>query len=589
MKNNREKPNQEKFLSEFQYDRASGIYVFPGKELHTIDYSDGIKTENFILKTIKNSKNISDDSSELMLQVKDWPSFYHMGIGRSNILKALALPFNAKVLELGSGCGAVSRYLGENFKFVDSVEGSSLRAKITRERCRDLKNVKIFCSNFRHIKFDIDYDVITLIGVSEYAPVYFADKQNAKESFLTLLKIAKNALKESGSLIIAIENKIGIKYWSGCPEDHTGKIFDGIHGYPFDRGPITFSKKEIEALLEEGGFSYNSFYYCFPDYKFASTIISDVGDEKKFYLHNWIELPFTSYDATRIYTFHEGLALKTLTESKLLREFANSFLIVARKNDSLASRKPYWIAKKFSMRRHKEFRCVTELKIKPEISIKKRRLEGTDREYSIFNDTIKIKHKVNDSVWCEGDLVVFEIFRAMYKTNFKNKILELLQTYYQELIRQYHTGVYDEKGYPVLKGTLIDFTFRNIVRKEEEFLCLDNEWWIENISADYMMYRCIKIDIIELQKPWVMKKIGNADKFIIELIKHFFPKYGTARHNRNKKLEEVIQNLVSGGLFSSRLSRKFRFLNNQIIWNIVKVVWNKLPKKMKGKIKEFIK
>ena len=160
---------------------------------------------SYILRTIKNAKDINDDSDELMRGAKDWPSYYHMGIGRSNILKSLDISHDANVLEFGSGCGAITRYLGENFKSVDGVEGSLLRAQIARERCRDLKNVRMFCTNFKYTKFDPTYDIVTLIGVLEYAPIYFADQHNAKEACLSLLKLSKTALKSDGVLIIVIE------------------------------------------------------------------------------------------------------------------------------------------------------------------------------------------------------------------------------------------------------------------------------------------------------------------------------------------------------------------------------------------------
>lgn len=584
MKSNKGKTNKKWHLSKFRYDKESGVYLLD--KPHTISYSDGLKAETYILDAIKNSKNISNGSEELVQHIKDWPSYYHLGAERLNILKTLDLYKDSKILELGSGCGAMTRYLGENFRFVDGIEGSFLRARIARERCRDLKNVRIFSTNFRHIQFEPIYDIVTSIGVLEYTPIYFADqKQNPKEGVLSFLNLAKRALKKDGILIIAIENKIGIQYWSGCPEDHTGKIFDGIHGYPNGQGPITFSKKEMETLLKSAGFSNISFYYCFPDYKFASTIISDIGDEKNFYLHNWIETPFRPCNGSRIYTFHEGLALKTLSESGLLKEFANSFLIVASQGIPNVIRQPDWIVKRFTMRRRKELQCVTTLKIKPKIYIEKKRLTGTNAEYEVANNTIKMKHKANDSPWYEGDLMIYEIFEAMHKKDFKNEILRLLKIYYQELINRYYRGINDKEGYPLLQGRVLDFLFRHIIKKKEKLLCIDDEWWLKNVPADYMLYRCITYDVIESQKPWLRKKIKNTDKFTVELIKSFFPKYGKARHNKNKILGETFLNLIFVKL--TILPERFQFLKNKIIWVLFKSIWDRLPETIKIKIKKW--
>lgn len=588
VKVNKEEMDNKWALPKFHMER--GIYIPPREATDTINYSDGIEVENYILTAIKNADDISYDSPTLMHAVKDWPSYYHLGIGRANILRALDLSTNIEVLEFGSGCGAVTRYLGENFELVNSIEGSPLRARITRERCRDLGNVKVFCSNFEHIKFDPTYDVVTLIGVLEYAPKYFLEPTDADEPCLSLLKVAKTALKEDGILIIAIENKIGVKYWGGYPEEHTGEVFDSIHGYPEKQGPITFSKKEIRALLEAAGFPNISFYYCFPDYKFASTLISDIGDEKGFYLHNWIDVPFASYNLPRTYTFHEGLVIKTLSESGLLREFANSFLIVASQSDTHIISQPEWIAKRFSIRRRREFQCVTTLRIKPKIYVGKERISHNREDYIVRNNNIEVKHRIADSPWYEGDLMSFDMFKMLFSRDFKSNILKMLKEYYRELIGRFYTGIDDEEGFPLLQGNSVDFIFRNMISEEKgEPIYIDNEWYVAGyIPADYVMYRCIATDIIGAQYPWIRKKVRNTDKFTIELIKSFFPSYGNHRHNRNKVLEESFQKLVTGGLNEIILMREFQFLRKVIAWNLTKKIWIKLPEGAKLKIRKLV-
>ncbi|HUU50466.1 MAG TPA: class I SAM-dependent methyltransferase [Nitrospinota bacterium] len=555
-------------LSEFKYDKENGIFVSPEQRVHTINYSDGPKTEDYILNAIKNAKEINNDSEELMHAVKDWPSYYHLGIGRSNILKCLELSDNIKILEFGSGCGATTRYLGENFELVDAIEGSPLRAQITRERCRDLENVRVICSNVKHIKFAPIYDIVTLIGVLEYAPLYITDQINVKESCLSLLKLAKTALSENGALIIAIENKIGLKYWSGCPEDHTRKMFDSLHGYTGNRILATFSKKELEALLKATGFSNISFYYCFPDYKFASTIFSDIGIEKGYYLHNWIDVPFISYNLQRDHIFHEGLVNKTLYEAELLGEFANSFLVVASQGKSDIIKKSDWIAKKFSLKRRKKFSCITTARINQKPYIEKKRIFGDKENHIIVSNKIKIKQIVNDSPWYEGDLLTIDIFKAICENNFKRKLLEILEIYHKELINRYYTGMDDEEGYPLLKGESFDFHFGNLIKNRTGKLYhIDTEWVAEKyIPADFVIYRAIIYDITsERQRPWMRKRIRNTKKFTIELIKSFFPNYGKKRNNKNKLLEDSFQDLVMvrTGLHHKTLTKKFKFLRKK--------------------------
>ena len=76
-------------LAEFRCDEGSGVYEAPSGADSRIAYSDGDKAEDYILRSIQQAKDVSYGSDELMLAAKDWPSHYHLGLGRANILEAL--------------------------------------------------------------------------------------------------------------------------------------------------------------------------------------------------------------------------------------------------------------------------------------------------------------------------------------------------------------------------------------------------------------------------------------------------------------------------------------------------------------------
>ena len=138
---------------------------------------------------------------------------------RANLLRPLAgnLLNQARVLELGCGCGAVSRFLAETCAGVCAVEGSSKRAAIAAARCSDLPNIQIIADHIQNLPEDIGkFDVVTLIGVLEYAGLF----DNGDCPALALLRKARNFLKEDGCLILALENKMGLKYFAGIPEEH---------------------------------------------------------------------------------------------------------------------------------------------------------------------------------------------------------------------------------------------------------------------------------------------------------------------------------------------------------------------------------
>src|SRR5690606_11439137 len=93
---------------------------------------------------------------------------------------------------------------------------------------------------------------------------------------MALLKKLHSMLAPGGKLVVAIENKLGLKYWAGATEDHTGKIFEGIYGYPDHNDKVrTYSRKEMADRLIDAGFGSTYFYYPYPDYKLPYLIYSD--------------------------------------------------------------------------------------------------------------------------------------------------------------------------------------------------------------------------------------------------------------------------------------------------------------------------
>jgi len=102
-------------LSAFLYNEQTACYMLPDSNtLNAFTYSDGQDSESYLLDILDKISDKRDNAEELMRAARDWPSYYHLGIGRSNIFRLLNLQ-GGEVLELGCGCGALTRYLGEKY------------------------------------------------------------------------------------------------------------------------------------------------------------------------------------------------------------------------------------------------------------------------------------------------------------------------------------------------------------------------------------------------------------------------------------------------------------------------------------------
>lgn len=522
-----------------------------------------------MLAALKNTQDVSLESEELMRNVKDIPSYFHLGIGRSAIVRCLDLPAESRVLELGAGCGAITRALGEFFNRVDAIEGNPIRSEIARERCRDLDNVSVIDKDIGNEEFDPDYDIVVVIGVLEHAPVYIYPEETARDACLRLLKLARSALNANGYLVLAIENRIGLDYWAGAPENHTGRPYDGIHHYPNAGSQITFTKRELQELLADAGFSQSEFYYCFPDYSFTRTILSSIGEERRYHLHNWVDFPLDNPSNPKKATFNRPLAAKVLCETGMLREFANAFLVVAGSHTVPTAD---WIAKRYNLRRKRSFRNVTTLHLKPGPVVHKSALDPETLDACKSLST-QVRQQLGAADWQPGDLLTFEIERAALGRNFPVYVKNLIERYHRELLTRFGTGRGDADGYPLLKPECLDVIFTNIIQSEDgKWHFIDEEISTESeISVDFMLYKCIR---------FCLYRHGVRDVTARSMIKSLYPPYTRRRHNKNRLLADRYQNEMFLNLINPKLLRRSllgRIARNEFLRFYLEKIWFRTP------------
>lgn len=256
---------------------VDGVYQ-AGTESRVFNYSDGEESEELLYKILSTSEDLTSTSEELQQQIVDWPSEYHLSSTRSNLLRPLSLSGVTRVLELGCGCGSISRYLGEQEGIeVDAIEGSPTRAGLAALRCRDLPNVKVSTANFNDIDFPENYyDLVLFVGVTEYAG-RFSERETDQEALQDLLSIGKRAAKKDGATIVAIENRLGLKYLLGANEDHYAQRFVGLQNYPDSTGIRTYSRDEWLSNTKD--FEQTHFLFPFPDYKVPNLVINEAAIE----------------------------------------------------------------------------------------------------------------------------------------------------------------------------------------------------------------------------------------------------------------------------------------------------------------------
>lgn len=321
------------------HDPASTLaaYRFDGESLcwlrkdavHDWAYSDGQAVEENLYRLVAQCSDRSVLSEELAAKITDWPTRYYFSSRRANLLRPLEEMLRGDVLEIGAGCGAITRYLGEVAGSVTAIEPSPRRARVAAKRCEDLSGVRVVVDNLEAFETAARFDVVTLIGVLEYAE-RFANRPDAAAHWL---QCAKRLLKPGGVLLIAIENQLGLKYFAGAPEDHLGRPMLGLADLYGTSGARTYGRAMLESMVLEAGFVETAFALPFPDYKLPTSVLLARDNDAMPGFDGGAALAAASVTKDpqigRPPLFALDRAWRVVAENGLLADVSNSFLVVA--------------------------------------------------------------------------------------------------------------------------------------------------------------------------------------------------------------------------------------------------------------------
>jgi hypothetical protein len=138
-------------------------------------------------------------------------------------------------------------------------------------------------------------------------------------------------LAPTGRLVVAIENKLGLKYFNGCAEDHVGIPFHGLQGLYGDRSPRTFGRAELAGRIRDAGLPEIKFFYPFPDYKLPRVVLTDaaLADPQFDAAGTLAYLQARDDGGPPHRLFDEALVAREVARNGVLGDLSNSFLVVA--------------------------------------------------------------------------------------------------------------------------------------------------------------------------------------------------------------------------------------------------------------------
>ncbi len=464
-------------------------------------YSDG-DIEDKIIEYIK---KYPDNYEEAFKEDSSWPVFYHLSDMRKNVIRWYPFEKNSTILEVGAGMGAITDELCRRCKKVTSIELSKKRATAILERNKNAKNLEIIVGNYNDIVLKEKYDYILLNGVLEYGKLYM-NSENPYEDFINKLKLN---LKSTGKILVAIENRFGLKYWCGANEDHTNIPFDSIQGYKHNKNIVTFSKYELEKLAQNCNLNIN-FYYLFPDYKFTKVVYTDDSIHKDLYT---CYSPY--YYAKMNLVINEQPLYEDIYKNNKLDFFANSFFVELSLNKNESKVK---YAKFNNEYRKDKYNFCTLFKDNKFYKVlfcddaREKIIEIKQIAHYLERKGINIVklHSTKSGVYSNkvtGESLNSILLNLYEKHNLK-EIYNIFDTIEKLIIKScykkmnnYGVTVFNKYQMKISKNELdkmrfyergiLDIIPSNIIVQEDNYVLIDQEWWEEKIPIEYVMYRAI--------------------------------------------------------------------------------------------------
>jgi 2-polyprenyl-3-methyl-5-hydroxy-6-metoxy-1,4-benzoquinol methylase len=258
-----------------------------------------------ILREVKDVSHLSPDLLQRAIEQGCW---YHVTPFRSALIRSLEIPHSARVLEVGCGGGALTRYLGEQGYQVVALETSEELAECARIRCRDLANVEIITGFLEQVLVDYRFDFVVCVDPRFVESEFF-------DPGLQLITLCKKVLKSTGTLILSVGNPL-----HAPGEAHIEPSVDHVRG---KGAPL----QSLKRSLVSAGFTHSEEYITFPNHA-APRLLIDPAQARRDRL-TWISLVKDLYRGSEVAEEEIERWWRAVHNEGLERYLAPGWLIIA--------------------------------------------------------------------------------------------------------------------------------------------------------------------------------------------------------------------------------------------------------------------
>lgn len=407
---------------------------------------------------------------------------------RRNLLEWYPFRNDCTVLEINPGKGALTGVLCDHAKHVTVLEPSESNCDFIKCRYRDRENLTVLLADVSRFETQDRYDYAVMADVTVSTAYSLED----------LIAKAKTLLKPDGVMLIALNNRFGLKYWIGGTDVSAEKPFAGMQ--------VGYSKAAVEDICGNAGLQ-TRFYYLMPDACFPTAVFTDQ------HLPTYHDLQFLRYAYTpeACLVSKEQELYRDVLQNEVFPFFANAYLV------EISANLPQGFVTRVSARSEvvsdKRILTVIDnrgnvLKI-PQTKQAQKHLEATyQNECALRSRGVRCLESEFDGVtirsaFCDKRMAN-EVFEEALQNGDLQTVKEMIDALKAALCAssglcegedcnealQALGGAQDE---PVLLHGYMDMTFYNAFWSDDTLIFFDQEWDFFGLPVSFILYYGLKI------------------------------------------------------------------------------------------------
>lgn len=333
------------------------------------------------------------------------------------------------------------------------------------------------------------YDYVVSIGVPE-----------TLEDSESHIKLYRKCLKPDGKLLLAMNNRMGIRYFCGDRDPYTGRNFDGVDNYrdAYGRkGDVfkgrCFNECELRDMVADAGFNNSTFFSCLSDLNETTLIIREDYLPKE----DLSTRVFPAYEYPKTVFLREERMYADLIKNGLFHKLSNAFFIECY-NDGKCSDV---LQVTFSLARGKENAMVTIVRDNGTAEKRCVYKEGERRLQDIVSNLNELRENgvpVIDANAEDSSIImpyigapIGQVYLKELFTRDVEEFLVAMDTFRDAILSSSEHVEEDTEDGVILKKAYIDMVPLNTFYVDDEFVFFDQEFSVENYPANAIISRMV--------------------------------------------------------------------------------------------------